>query len=149
MTVRTIEPGDVDEVAVLLQKTIRGRGHTTAEGLLRDRSTEHWIGLCCEDAGTIQGAIVGQCVIEQAEIHEVAVEQTARRKGWGTRLVEAFVASARQRGATQCTLEVRAGNSPALDLYRTLGFQRCATRQAYYGDGEDAIVMMCTLEPLH
>ncbi len=149
MNVRPIEPRDFKSVAGLLQRTIRGRGHTTADGLLNNQSTAHWIGLCCVEADELLGAIVGQCVVDEAEIHEVAVAHEARRKGCGTKLVEAFTTSVHQRGAHQCSLEVRAGNLPAIALYKSMGFQNCATRRAYYADGEDAIVMIRSLEPLH
>lgn len=38
-------------------------------------------------------------------------------------------------------LEVRASNVGAVALYEQLNFTKRATRQKYYSDGEDAIVM--------
>ena len=46
-------------------------------------------------------------------------------------------------GAARITLEVRASNFAAQELYRRFGFQAVALRRGYYQDsGEDALVMM-------
>ena len=45
-------------------------------------------------------------------------------------------------GIGRTVLEVRAGNAPALGLYRSSGFVQCGRRTAYYADtGEDALVL--------
>jgi ribosomal-protein-alanine N-acetyltransferase len=38
-------------------------------------------------------------------------------------------------------LEVRRSNTPAIRLYRSLGFYALGVRKKYYPDGEDAIEM--------
>ena len=43
-------------------------------------------------------------------------------------------------------LEVRAGNVVARRLYRQLGFRDLGVRRAYYGPGQDAIVMELRLD---
>jgi ribosomal-protein-alanine N-acetyltransferase len=51
-----------------------------------------------------------------------------------------------ERGCRYATLEVRPTNSPALGLYRKLGFRVVGRRRGYYSDtGEDALVMSRTL----
>ena len=46
-------------------------------------------------------------------------------------------------GAARITLEVRASNFAAQELYRRFGFEAVALRRGYYQDsGEDALVMM-------
>ena len=60
----------------------------------------------------------------------------------GLSLVSAMLEEARRLEATEMTLEVRAGNIPALSTYRHLGFAPCGRRPHYYEDnGEDAILM--------
>ncbi len=49
-----------------------------------------------------------------------------------------------RRNAEVVLLEVRASNQPAMQLYKSMGFQRVGLRQEYYHDGEDAVLM--TLE---
>ena len=41
------------------------------------------------------------------------------------------------------TLEVRASNNAAQDLYRRFGFAPAGVRNRYYENTEDAIVMWC------
>ena len=44
------------------------------------------------------------------------------------------------------TLEVRASNSAALQLYESGGFKRVGVRPRYYAnDGEDAVIMLYDL----
>lgn len=81
-------------------------------------------------------------VIDEAHITTVAVADEHRRKGIGKHIVTHLLSEARKRGMTCSTLEVRAGNAPAIDLYRNLGFQTTAVRRGYYPDNkEDALVM--------
>ncbi len=77
----------------------------------------------------------------QADIQTVAVVETARRKGLGRVLMLRMIDEARQRGAEELFLEVRADNPGAQALYRSLGFEQIAQRPNYYGAGLDAVVM--------
>jgi ribosomal-protein-alanine N-acetyltransferase len=43
--------------------------------------------------------------------------------------------------AKECFLEVRVGNTPAVNLYKKLDFKVIRTIGDYYADGEDAYVM--------
>jgi ribosomal-protein-alanine N-acetyltransferase len=53
-----------------------------------------------------------------------------------------LVADVRARNATSLTLEVRASNAGAQELYRQFGFVPAGIRKNYYAEvGEDAIVM--------
>ncbi len=78
----------------------------------------------------------------QADIQTIAVIETARRSGLGRVLMQQLIGQARQRGATDVFLEVRADNPGAKSLYRSLRFEQIAVRPKYYQpDGVDAIVM--------
>ena len=85
----------------------------------------------------------------QADIQTIAVVPSARRKGLGRVLMLSLIDEARQRGAREIFLEVRADNPGAQALYETLGFEAIALRPRYYQpDGVDAIVMrLSILEP--
>ncbi|HYG57138.1 MAG TPA: ribosomal protein S18-alanine N-acetyltransferase [Symbiobacteriaceae bacterium] len=83
-------------------------------------------------------------VWEDAHVTNVAVLPQCRGKGIGERLMRELMARAAVRGAGRMTLEVRATNTPAQNLYRKLGFETepGAVRRGYYTDtGEDAIIM--------
>ena len=93
-----------------------------------------------------EGKVVGYgglwLVIDEAHVTNVAVAPDHQRQGVGRRLMIALLDLAKRRGMTCATLEVRAGNAPALHLYESLGFERSALRRGYYPDNkEDAVVM--------
>ncbi len=82
----------------------------------------------------------------QADIQTIAVAEIARRQGLGRVLMLSLIAEARERGATEVFLEVRADNPGAQALYASLDFEELAVRPKYYQpDGVDAIVMRHTI----
>ncbi len=92
--------------------------------------------------GGLLGYIGSQLIIDELEIFNVAVDESCRRQHLGQRLVEALVSEARSLGAERITLEVRAGNAPAIALYEKLGFVEVGRRKNYYrSPREDALLM--------
>ncbi len=81
----------------------------------------------------------------QADIQTIAVVESARRRGLGRVLMLRMIDEARERGAAELFLEVRADNPSAQALYESLGFEQLAQRPNYYGAGLDAIVMRLTI----
>jgi ribosomal-protein-alanine N-acetyltransferase len=80
-------------------------------------------------------------VLDELHLLNVAVHADHRGGAIGRRLVEHVLASGRATGGRVVYLEVRAGNVSARRLYRRLGFRDLGVRRAYYGPGQDAIVM--------
>jgi len=81
-------------------------------------------------------------VIDEAHITTIAVAESHRRQGIGQKLMVELLEKARSAGMVCSTLEVRAGNKPAIILYEKLGYHIAATRKGYYPDNkEDAVVM--------
>lgn len=81
-------------------------------------------------------------VIDEAHITTVAVCEEYRRQRIGQRLMVELLSRAKSAGMVCSTLEVRAGNEPAIELYKKLGYQVAAKRKGYYPDNrEDAVVM--------
>jgi ribosomal-protein-alanine N-acetyltransferase len=91
------------------------------------------------------GFAMAWVVADEAELLTVAVAKDARRQGVGRSLLAAVMDAARARGARRLHLEVAEDNTPALALYRGLGFEQTATRRGYYqragGAPADALVM--------
>lgn len=82
----------------------------------------------------------------QADIQTIGVAEHARRQGLGRVFMLRLIDEARQRGAREVFLEVRADNPGAQALYDSLGFERIAVRPKYYQpDGVDAIIMRLTI----
>ena len=77
----------------------------------------------------------------QADIQTIAVVRSDRRRGLGRVLMLRMIDEARDRGATQVFLEVRADNPGARAMYDSLGFEEIAVRPRYYRGGIDAVIM--------
>ncbi len=82
----------------------------------------------------------------EAQILNLSVVPDNRRSGLGRAMLKRFLHAARERGAEQCFLEVRASNAPALALYGSEGFVTVGRRDGYYPatattPREDALVM--------
>ena len=67
----------------------------------------------------------------EEELLLIAVKPEFRGCGIGRRLLEAFAADARARGAERLFLEMRE-NNPADRLYRSVGFRQIGRRERYY-----------------
>ncbi|MDO5131752.1 MAG: ribosomal protein S18-alanine N-acetyltransferase [Eubacteriales bacterium] len=90
--------------------------------------------------------IVGICgvkkIFEEGDISNVAVHPDYRRKGICRRMLETLLSEARNDGVTDFTLEVRAGNTPAVRLYESLGFRTEGIRPGFYDHPvEDGLIM--------
>lgn len=81
-------------------------------------------------------------VLDEGYISNVAVLPETRRQGIGDRLIGALLTRADSLSLRFVTLEVRAGNAPAIALYEKHGFQKVGVRKNYYkAPREDAVLM--------
>lgn len=78
---------------------------------------------------------------DEAELMRICVAPEFRGRGWSGPLLEEGMREMRRCGAVSATLEVRAGNIPAIRLYERHGFQKEGLRKKYYRDPvEDAAI---------
>ena len=102
--------------------------------------------LLAEEASVVQGFLIGRRVDTEWEIENVAVAGAARRRGLGSKLIEAFLNLARSRGAQSVFLDVRESNRAARLLYEKSAFVENGRRKRYYRDPEeDAVLYLLTL----
>lgn len=92
------------------------------------------------------GGVVGYggvwLVIDEAHVTTLAVAESERKQGIGEKMMIELLEKSKEAGMVCSTLEVRAGNEPAIKLYEKLGYKETARRKGYYPDNkEDAIVM--------
>lgn len=80
-------------------------------------------------------------ILEEAHITTMAIEPTRQRQKLGQLLLCQLLQASRQRGLTRATLEVRASNQKALNLYEKFGFKEAGIRKRYYSDGENARIL--------
>lgn len=106
--------------------------------------------LLAEDATALLGSalLFFRRGSDMARLYSLATAAAARGRGIGKALLLAAEAEARRRGATRLRLEVRQGNSAALQLYETQGYQRSAALAGYYDDGADAWRYEKSLSPV-
>ena len=77
----------------------------------------------------------------KGHIVSIAVSEDHRAKGIGSSLVLATHDEMARKSATECYLEVRVSNEGAIALYEKLGYKSTGRLDAYYKDGEAALVM--------
>jgi ribosomal-protein-alanine N-acetyltransferase len=79
---------------------------------------------------------------DEAHVTTIASHPDMRNRGVGELLLVAMIHRGIDVGARWMTLEVRASNAVAQNLYRKYTFKEMGIRRRYYSDnGEDALVM--------
>jgi [ribosomal protein S18]-alanine N-acetyltransferase len=145
---RPMAEADLDRV-VEIEKD--GFKHPWSRDLLLRELGHSWstILLAVEEDGpgeVILGFAVFWLVHDEVHVLNIATAQEARRRGIGRALMHEAAEAGRRRGARLSTLEVRRSNTPAISLYRSLGYRQVGIRPNYYAEErEDAIVMMLDL----
>jgi ribosomal protein S18 acetylase RimI-like enzyme len=87
-----------------------------------------------DDAGNAVGAALVLLVGDLAMILKVIVGLEARGRGYGRKLVDAALGWASGQGANEVFLHALASNTPAVSLYRSLGFaERYSFSHAVFG----------------
>lgn len=81
-------------------------------------------------------------VVDEGHITNVAVHENFRGKKIGDKLIKRLVEVCKDNNIVSMTLEVRASNVVAQNLYRKYGFKMAGIRKEYYSNNkEDAIIM--------
>jgi len=122
------------------------------EAMLRSQlAPENHIFLAAETPeGTVIGYVGLMFVLDEGYISNVAVAANYRRQGVAAALIGALIERAKDKRLSFLTLEVRAGNAPAIALYEKFGFAPVGRRKNYYEKpAEDAILMTRVLESDH
>ena len=129
---RPVTPGDAASVARLHNQR-RGREWTEA-GTRELLEIPAIRGLIDDGVGYVLISVTD----EEAEVVDIAVDESKRGQGFGERLLYAALP------ATPVFLEVAVDNPAAFGLYEKLGFRQIGLRPNYYARGThavDAIVM--------
>ncbi|ESA35055.1 ribosomal-protein-alanine acetyltransferase [Leptolyngbya sp. Heron Island J] len=80
-------------------------------------------------------------ILDEAHITTLAIHPDYHRQRLGQLLLIQLLQQAHQRSLTHATLEVRASNHRALQLYQKFGFRTAGQRKRYYQDGENALIL--------
>lgn len=141
VTLRPMEENDVAQITVLEQVCF---SDAWSEKLLRELLTSAWdeVWVLVHPDLEIVGYINLRFLAGEGELMRIAVKPDHRGRGYSKLLMDRMIQSAHEKEAPDLTLEVRAGNTPAIRLYEAYGFSTEAVRKAYYHNPtEDALIM--------
>ena len=114
----------------------------TTEQLRRELPDDSHVFLVAEEDGRLLGYVGMQHVLDEGYISNVAVAPEYRRNGVAGALLTRLLSMASALDLSFVTLEVRAGNAPAIALYDRFGFVPVGRRKNYYSaPKEDAVLM--------
>lgn len=85
------------------------------------------------------------CVPPESELLSIGVLPHLRRSGIARALLREAARNLSPQGVTTMFLDVAADNTPAIALYRSLGFGDISRRARYYHGTTDAIMMQAPL----
>lgn len=94
------------------------------------------------DCNRVIGYVGSQTVLGEADMMNIAVDPKYRRKGIARKLINELVSRLNEKQAYCLTLEVRASNTAAINLYRQMNFMQVGLRPNYYSaPKEDALIL--------
>lgn len=142
VTLRPATSEDLDAIMAIEDATFPSDAwhRNTMQRELESRVNRYYVAELDGEVIAYGGSRIVGC---DADVQTIAVAADNRGQGLGRALMEQLMQAARDEGALQMFLEVRADNEPAAALYESLGFEQIDTRYGYYQpEGVDAIVMM-------
>jgi len=104
-----------------------------------EKSALNTISLVAKENKNTLGYVLLSSVLDELTIEDIAVDATVRKKGIGRKLMDAVFAIAIQMQQKVIYLEVRFSNMPAIELYRSMGFELIGERKNYYESAVEAI----------
>lgn len=142
-----IRPAEIDDIYAVYMLNCRSfleAWSVMALALWQQRADD--LDVWYTDDGELAAYYLGQNVLDEGHIMQIAVEPRFRRCGLGRRLMMYEIERKRAAGVTQMLLEVRCSNVAAQRLYTSLGFREVGKRTDYYAPiagrpAEDALLM--------
>ena len=94
-----------------------------------------------DEAGRLAGYLLAHASGDELAVVRLAVARAQRRQGVGRSLLRGLIAEGRGQGHHRVAVDVGVENRPARALYAAEGFVEVGRRDAYYADGEDALLL--------
>jgi len=142
--IRKFRPADLEQIYYLTADNLR---ESYSPNFIIDLYS-YWPDgfLVLEDNGRIKSFITGVPLNRyHRRILMLVTHKDSRRKGYATILLREFIRLCVLEGTRLITLEVRVGNTGAINLYRKMGFEVVKRVDHYYKNGESAYLMQLLL----
>ena len=140
MVIREMKSSDVSEIAKLEVMCFSDPWSEKSIASELDNRLSYW--LVAEEDGVVVGYVGSQSVLDSADMMNIAVAPTYRRKGVGKMLINALTDHLVQKRIRFLLLEVRISNTSAIALYKGMGFEQVGKRPRYYHNPrEDALIL--------
>lgn len=94
----------------------------------------------------VQAFLIYSCVLDEAEVIHIYVDESFRRLGLASKLIAKMLSQCKKKSVKQVFLEVRLSNQIAISFYKAHQFKSITLRKEYYSDPcEDASLMKLNL----
>jgi len=146
--IRRMREGDLAEVRTIETLSFSNPwSENTFRGEIQNTPVSFPMVVVEKPGDRLVGYIVYWHIREDVQVNNVAVHPDFRGRGVGEALMRHVIDKVRASGATFVTLEVRVSNTPAVTLYKKLGFEILGERKNYYTHpDEDAYMMGLVLD---
>ena len=139
MIIRIGRPSDLLQINDIEKRVFIDNPWTTnmlAEELMPESDRRTWVML---HKSRIIGYIMARYIDLETNIINFVIDDKFKAKGFGEKLLNHFLANIKSK--TSVFLEVKEGNFRAIKLYQKAGFREIASRNNYYGSGQNALIM--------
>ena len=114
----------------------------TLESLNNFLEDDYFLGTVAEVNGEVIAYLFVSYFGVDANILKIAVDYKYRNRGIAKKLLLEMFDLLKENCVENLFLEVDDQNEPALNLYKSLGFENTRIRYAYYKNGDNAIEMI-------
>jgi [ribosomal protein S18]-alanine N-acetyltransferase len=147
VTISSISVDEIESILVLDRLCFGGLWSIDSYRRELTNDNSHFLGISAAkslqpDSDGLIGFGCFWAILDEAHITLLAIHPQYQRQGLGRLLLSSLLDKARSIDMARATLEVRASNQGAIDLYEKYGFQLVGRRKKYYQDnGEDGVIM--------
>ena len=139
--IRDVGPDDIPQI-VEVEKRCFSLPWTAEQLAAQIKDAQHEFIAAISPDGTVLGYVGMMYVLDEGYISNVATDLPWRRQGIADALIGRLCAICEGLRLSFVSLEVRAGNVPAVALYEKHGFAPVGLRKNYYErPREDAVIM--------